>query len=81
MRVTVLLFGPQAAAMNAPRIEVETPTPATPASLLTSIAAQHPALTPTLAATRVARNGAFARPDEPLNPADELALIAMVSGG
>lgn len=81
MRLTLLLFGPQAAAINAQRIEVETPAPATPVSLLASVAAQFPPLAPSLPATRVARNGAFARPDDPLAPSDELALIAMVSGG
>lgn len=81
MRFTLLLFGPQAAAIMASRIEVESPAPATPASLLASIAAQHPALATSIAATRIARNGGFAHPDEPLSPSDELALIAMVSGG
>jgi molybdopterin converting factor small subunit len=42
---------------------------------------QFPALDRHRAAVRIARNGAFIRSDETLEPGDEIALIPPVSGG
>lgn len=86
MTLDLLIFGPAAAAAGADRVSVrvpDEPAGATAAAVLRAAADQHPALAD-LAASRGARlaiNHEFAAPHDRVRPGDELALIAMVSGG
>jgi molybdopterin converting factor small subunit len=81
MRVSVLLFGPEAAAAGSARVEVEAPAGSTCADLREMLAARCPALRPHLPAARFAVNAEFAEPQAIITPADEVALIGLVSGG
>jgi len=77
----VLLFGPAAAAAGAPSIRLRIAPPATAAAVTSALAAADPRLAPFVKAGRLAVNHDFAAPDRPIRESDELALIAMVSGG
>jgi molybdopterin converting factor small subunit len=81
VKLRILLFGPEAAALARDHIELDIPTPTTLHTLREHIAAAFPALRPTLAAARFAINSRFAAPDQPISPTDEVALIGLVSGG
>ncbi len=83
-RLTVLLFGPAASALGADRLSIELPGQAPTAREVLDAVTAAPALAGvagSLAGARLARNGSFAAPDEHVSPTDELALIALVSGG
>lgn len=79
----MLLFGPAAMAFGNDRALVHARSSATCSELLTTLATQHPPLRPFLApgVGRLAINRTFAAPDQIVHTGDELALIAMVSGG
>jgi molybdopterin converting factor small subunit len=81
VKVRILLFGPESAALSRSHVELEIPSPATCHSLREHLGTAFPALGPSLAAARLAINGRFAGPDHPITPADEIALIGLVSGG
>ncbi len=83
MEVTILLFGPAAMAFGNDRAAVTAHNGTTSSELLTSLASAHPPLRPFLApgVARIAINRTFAAPDQIVQHGDELALIAMVSGG
>lgn len=86
MQFTVLLFGPAATTANADRVVVEASEAETHGGVkardvLAALAAAHPSLGPIVSAGRLARNHDFAGPDEIVRPGDELALVALVSGG
>lgn len=81
VKVRVLLFGPESAALSRNHVELDLPAPATCHSLREHLAAAYPALRPGLAAARFAINSRFAAPDQRINPSDEIALIGLVSGG
>ena len=84
MEIGVLLFGPAAAAAGTHRLVVHAPSGATCASILKSLAAAEPRLQPIVepeGAARLAVNHAFAPPQQVIQDGDEVALIAMVSGG
>ncbi len=81
MHLRVLLFGPAAAAAGSAEVRVPAPSGATAGAVLHALAESHPALRPYVAAGRLAVNHAFAAPDYTVQPTDEVALIAMVSGG
>ena len=81
MRVSILLFGAEAAAAGSPRVEVEAPPAPTCADLRELLGARCPALRPFLGAARFAVNSEFAGPSTVIQAADEVALIGMVSGG
>ena len=83
MEVTVLLFGPAAMAFGNDRAAVSTRPGTTCSELLSTLATQHAPLRPFLApgVARLAINRTFAAPDQVVQAGDELALIAMVSGG
>jgi molybdopterin converting factor small subunit len=87
LELTILLFGPaRDAAGGADRVSVR-PSAAAPSGkatvedVLSALSAQHAALAPVVAAGRLAVNGAFAAHGQVVVPSDELALIALVSGG
>lgn len=80
----VLLFGPQAQLAGARAVtislsgEVEN---VTAGRLLAALAAEHPALAPSAASSRLAVDRVFVDADTPVEPGAEVALIGMVSGG
>lgn len=81
MTVEILLFGAAAAAVKAERLPVTLPAAATVRDALEALAIQHPALRQLLQSARLAVNHAFARPETPIRPGDEVALISLVGGG
>lgn len=81
MNVTILLFATLRDTAGQRQISVETPEPTTVADVLGAISAAYPALTPSLGVSIVAVNRAFAEPDTPVTPGDEVALFPPVSGG
>ena len=84
MELTVLLFGPAAAALGG-RESVRVPLPAGDAATVADLGRvmreQFPPLAPMVASGRFAVNHAFAGEHDRIGPGDEIALIAMVSGG
>jgi len=84
MPLTVLLFGPHAAAAGAPSLAItppQQPSAPTCGQVLEAIPKHAPALAPLMAGARLAVNHRFAQPHQPIHPGDELALIGLVSGG
>ena len=49
--------------------------------LLAEVCARHPGLEPYRTSIRVAVNGEYAQPRDPVRPGDEVALIPPVAGG
>lgn len=82
MRVSVLLFGPQATLAGARSVDVdvhaESPTAHDVLFALKEVA---PELTGSLASSRLAINHEFATAEQTIQQGDEVALIGMVSGG
>jgi len=83
MRLKILVFGPLADAVGGRLVHLDVPEtpPLDGAGVLRLIGAAHPVLRPLLPASRLAINARFASPADTVTPADELALIGMVSGG
>ncbi len=79
--VEVLLFGPAARAAGSASARVRVPDPATVHGVLQALAVQRPEIAFALPGARIAVNHAFAQADAAVRPGDEVALIAMVSGG
>ncbi len=81
MGVRVLLFGPAAAAVGAGQITVQTEPGASVAALRCAIVEQHARLADVVSVGRLAINSAFVPEDTTVRSGDEVALIALVSGG
>ncbi|HEX7010362.1 MAG TPA: MoaD/ThiS family protein [Phycisphaeraceae bacterium] len=82
MRITVLLFGPQAQRAGRRQVVVELPgTSTTCAELRKALAEAVPELATSLPNSRLAVNHAYADDNERITASDEVALIGMVSGG
>ncbi len=82
MRLTVKLFGPEAALVGRSEVEVELgPGQATCADLRQGLASAQPRLAAALGRCRLAVNHEFAGDEVELKPGDEVALIGLVSGG
>jgi molybdopterin converting factor small subunit len=82
MRVSVLLFGPQATLAGARSVDVDVATESPTASdIFTALREVAPALTGSLASSRLAVNHEFTTADQTIQQGDEVALIGMVSGG
>lgn len=79
--VSVLVFGPAAEAVGSGAVVVDVETNATAGSVLAAMGRQHAALKDALVAGRLAVNGSFASAGMVVEDGDELALIALVSGG
>lgn len=77
----MLLFGAASAALGIGRVRVTLPTPCTAHQALNHLATHEPRLRPFTQSGRLAVNHRFAPPEQSINPGDEVALIAMVSGG
>lgn len=82
MRITVKLFGPEAAAAGRSTVEVEVPRDICDAATLRSAVSEAcPPLAERIDALRLAVNCEFADEDTTLVASDEVALIGQVSGG
>lgn len=82
MRVTVLLFGPQAQAAGRRELTLElTGETTTCAQVRRALGEASPALAPTLDQSWLAVNLEYADEDQPVHEGDEVALIGMLSGG
>jgi molybdopterin converting factor small subunit len=88
MVIRILLFGPEAAALQREEVTVTVPEGASWGDLRSQLGSEFPALAPGLAAARFAVNGEFvpsgpgiAGTSVPLREGDEIALIGLVSGG
>lgn len=81
MKVRVLLFGPEAAAVSRDIVEIDVPEPTTCGALREELQTRFPALRPHLGTGRFALNSEFAPMDRPIHEGDEVALIGLVSGG
>lgn len=81
MRIGILLFGGAAQLAGADRVEVSVPSGARSEEVLVAIGTAVPALRAVLPAARLAVNHDFAAPTQEIREGDEVALIAMVSGG
>jgi len=79
--IPVLLFGGAADLAGARSVRLSIDGAATPAAVLEALARAVPALAPIVPTARLAVNHEFARPDRIIAADDEVALIAMVSGG
>ncbi|MFO0860286.1 MAG: MoaD/ThiS family protein [Phycisphaerales bacterium] len=77
MRVQVLLFGSERAAVGRASVEIEFDGKASAREVLRALGERWPALK----GKRLAVNHAFATGEEMIGPKDEVALIGMVSGG
>jgi len=79
-RVQILFFAQLRTAVGADRAEVEADG-VDQAELWRLLEARWPALSKHRSTTRLARNGAYAGPEEIFRSGDEVALIPPVSGG
>lgn len=75
------LFGPGADAVGSSSVAVSIEGEATCADLRRALGAAYPPLAPLVQAGRLAVNHAFAADGQRVRATDEIALIAMVSGG
>ena len=82
MQIDVKLFGPaaQRAGKREVRVTVAADRP-TCAQVRAALARAEPRLADVVSAARLAVNHEFAGDADPVSPGDEVALIAMVSGG
>ena len=82
MRVTIKLFGPAAQRVGTREVGVTVEGErASCAAVKRALEAATPALADVIPASRLAVNHEFAGDDDTVAPGDEVALIAMVSGG
>lgn len=77
----VLLFGPAATAAGAPSITLQFDAQPTCTQVLDRLAEAHPGLRQIAPVGRLAVNRVIAAPTSRIAPDDEVALIALVSGG
>jgi molybdopterin converting factor small subunit len=77
----ILFFSQVREAAGRAQIEWDACEPMSVEAFWDRLLQQFPALGPHRAAVRTARNGAFTRNGEILEPGDEIALIPPVSGG
>ncbi len=81
MTVTVELFAVLRQAVNASEVSIALPDGATVGQLLSHLPKTYPALAPLLQSVSVAVNMSYAKADDVLTEADQVALIPPVSGG
>jgi len=81
MRVRVVAFATAAQALGSSATEIELPASATAGDLLAHLESAHPSLRERRGALALAVDGELARPDAPLAPGCEVALLPPVSGG
>ena len=81
MTIRVLIFGSLARELSCKDIAVDVAEPATVRDVNQALAAKHPFKAAFFQSARLAVNHAFAKPDAPVQPNDEVALIELVGGG
>jgi molybdopterin converting factor subunit 1 len=81
MTVRVLLFAEARERAGTGEMVLDATEATTIAQVRTLLAARSERLAEMLPRCQMARNGEFARDDEPLRPGDELAVLPPVSGG
>jgi len=81
VKIAILLFGGAATATGGTRAVIDAPDPCTCAAALRHLRDADTRLGPFIDAGRLAVNHAFAPHDREIQPGDEVALIALVSGG
>ncbi|MCB9744981.1 MAG: MoaD/ThiS family protein [Alphaproteobacteria bacterium] len=75
------MFGGLRARLGRPSLSMELNTPTTVDALLDQLSAAYPEVQAHRRILRVAVNGEYARPQDPIGPDDEVALIPPVAGG
>lgn len=82
MRISILLFGPQATIAGNREVQVDVAAdPPTAGAVLAALEESEPKLASSLRTSRLAVNHEFADQTQTIGPEDEVALIGMVSGG
>jgi len=82
MKLSIRVFAGLAEKMGSAVVDLESEVDSMTAGLLKELLAQkYPEAASTIAVSFVARNQAYARPEDAIFPGDELALIPPVSGG
>ncbi len=81
MKLNVRLFATLKEHAGSNLLNIELSDSASVETLLTSLAAQVPALAPSLKTVLVAVNNEYAFRDQKINTGDEIALFPPVSGG
>jgi molybdopterin converting factor small subunit len=79
--VRLLAFAGARDVLGAPELRLPLEAPCSAAELLAEVCRRYPALVPWRGSIRVAVNGAYAAPDDPVAFGDEVALIPPVAGG
>jgi sulfur-carrier protein len=79
--VTLLAFAGARDVIGAAELRFPLAAPCTAAELLAEVCRRYPALAPWRASIRVAVNGTYAAPEDPVASGDEVALIPPVAGG
>ena len=81
MTIRVLIFGSLARELSCKDIAVDVSKSATVCDINQALASKHPSKAAFFQSARLAVNHAFAKPDAPVQPNDEVALIELVGGG
>lgn len=79
--VRMLAFGGARDVLGSAEVELPLPATCTAAELLVSVCQRYPGLAPHHASLRLAVNGRYAFPADPVTAGDEVALIPPVAGG
>lgn len=79
--VRVLAFAGARDVLGAGEVALPLASPCTAAELLDHVCACYPGLLPYKRSIRVAVNGVYAAPHDPVGTGDEVALIPPVAGG
>lgn len=79
--VRVLAFAGARDVLGDAEVALPLPGPCTAAELLEYVCSRYPALVPYKGSLRVAVNGVYATPQDPVRSGDEVALIPPVAGG
>lgn len=79
--VRVLAFAGARDVLGAAELRFPLPGPCTASELLAEVCSRFPALSPYRGSIRVAVNGVYAAPGDPVQGGDEVALIPPVAGG
>jgi molybdopterin synthase sulfur carrier subunit len=79
--VKMLAFAGARDLLGAGEIDLSLGGPCTAAELLVEVCRRYPALEPYRRSIRVAVNGVYAAPEDPVTYGDEVALIPPVAGG
>jgi molybdopterin converting factor small subunit len=79
--VRVLAFAGARDVIGDAEVTLPLPGPCTAAELLDRVCTCYPALVPYKGSLRVAVNGVYAAPQDPVRSGDEVALIPPIAGG